>query len=117
VLIAILTHLPPQHLPHVRGGDKLHHFVAYATLALLLGFALMFTFPRHVWLIWAVLAVGMCYGAVDEITQAWVGRDTDLYDWYADAAGTAAGILPVLLVQRLAFAARPESAGRPAQEK
>jgi VanZ family protein len=100
VLIATLTHLPPSKLPRVPGSDKTHHFLAYAALALLLGFALMFTFPRRWWLPWAVLVVGMCYGALDEVTQSWVGRTTDIEDWIADAVGTAAGILPVLLVQR-----------------
>jgi VanZ family protein len=101
VLIVTLTHLPPSRLPRVGGGDKLHHFAAYAALALLLGFSLLFTFPRYGWLVWVVLAVGACYGALDEVTQAWVGRTTDLHDWLADAAGTAVGILPVLIVQRL----------------
>ena len=100
VLIATLTHLPPRHLPRVPGSDKTHHFLAYAALALLLGFALMFTFPRRWWLPWGVLVVGMCYGALDEVTQSWVGRTTDIEDWIADAVGTAAGILPVLIVQR-----------------
>src|SRR5215216_5676731 len=81
VLIATLTHLPPGRLPRVPGSDKTHHLLAYATLALLLGFALLFTFPRRWWLPWGVLVVGMCYGALDEVTQTWVGRTTELGDW------------------------------------
>jgi VanZ family protein len=38
---------------------------------------------------------------VDELTQPWVGRWAELDDWIADAVGTAAGILPVLIVQRV----------------
>ena len=104
VLIATLTHLPPSELPRVTGSDKLHHFVAFAILALLLGFALLFTFPRRPWLPWAVLGVGMCYGAADELTQSWVGRISSFDDWLADAVGTTAGILPVLVVQRVLWA-------------
>ena len=100
VLIATLTHLPPSRLPLVPGSDKTHHLLAYAALALLLGFSLLFTFPRRWWLPWAVLVVGTCYGALDEVTQTWVGRTADFEDWIADAVGTAAGILPVLIVQR-----------------
>jgi VanZ family protein len=100
-LIATLTHLPLGELPLVAGGDKAHHLLAYAALALLLGFALLFTFPRRWWLPWGVLVVGMCYGAIDELTQSWVGRTAEFDDWIADAVGTAAGILPVLIVQRL----------------
>ena len=100
VLIAMLTHLPPAEIPRVPGGDKLHHFAGYATLALLLGFALLFTIPRRRCLPWCVLVVGMCYGALDEVTQTWVGRTADFEDWLADALGTAAGVMPVVLVQR-----------------
>src|SRR5688572_5741349 len=100
-LIATLTHLPLGDLPYVPGSDKTHHLLAYAALALFLGFALLFTFPRRWWLPWGVLAVGMCYGAVDELTQPLVGRWAEFDDWIADAVGTAAGILPVLIVQRV----------------
>lgn len=101
VVIATVTHLPPGQLPRVPGSDKTHHLLAYAALALLLGFALLFTFPRRWWLPWGVLVVGMCYGGLDEWTQTWVGRTAEFEDWIADAVGTAAGILPVLIVQRV----------------
>jgi VanZ family protein len=46
----------------------------------------------------AVVAVAIAlaaFGAVDEITQPLFGRTADVFDWAADCAGIAVGILLV----------------------
>lgn len=98
--IAIGTHIPPEHLP-IHGHDKTYHLLGYAGLSLLLGFAVLFTFPRRRWMPLAVLAMAFLYGFLDEQTQKLVGRTCDFDDWIADAVGAMAGILPVLITQQL----------------
>ena len=93
------THMPvdPEILPP-EGRDKLAHFGAYLTLALLVAttwqLAGGFLTSRH--LVFAWLAV-VAYGAFDEITQIPVGRVCDISDWTADACGAAAGLLIFVL--------------------
>ena len=97
------THIPvdTEILPP-DGRDKLAHFGAYLTLALLVAttwqLAVGFLTLRHLIFAWIAVAV---YGAVDEITQIPVGRVCDIYDWTADACGAAAGIVVFALARRL----------------
>ena len=95
-----LTHIPPRHLPHGPGSDKLHHFAAYLVLAFLLGGTLWMVFParRRLMPILVVLAA-MAYGAFDEFTQIAVGRDCELNDWLADVAGAACAGATLYLLQ------------------
>ena len=73
--------LPGPELPYF---DKVAHFGAYAVLGGLLAFA---TDRSRVTVIVAV-ALGLLYGASDEIHQMFVpGRSPDVLDWAADAAG------------------------------
>jgi hypothetical protein len=81
--------------------DKLQHFLAYGGLGGVLGFALWTTFPNRRVLPFVVFGVALVYGALDEVTQAFVGRTPDVDDWLADAAGAAAGILPAAILQRV----------------
>jgi VanZ family protein len=101
VTLCVLTHLPPRDVPQVQVDDKLQHFLSYGLLAGMTTMAVWVTFPRRRWLVWAVLGVGLVYGAIDEQTQTLVGRTCELGDWIADAAGTVAGVLPVVILQRL----------------
>lgn len=72
-------------------GDKTIHLAAYAGLAFL-WLAAAATFGRVSWPIYlAVLLAAAFYGAVDEVTQSLVGRDTDLADWRFDVLGAALG--------------------------
>jgi VanZ family protein len=100
VTLCVLTHLPPTDLPRMQVDDKMQHFLSYGMLGGMLGMAMWVTFPRRPLLIWGVLAFGLAYGALDEQTQKLVGRVCDLDDWIADAVGTMAGVLPVLVLQR-----------------
>jgi VanZ family protein len=49
-----------------------------------------------------VLGILLAYGAADEWTQLLVNRSCELADWYADAAGAAAGVVAVSLLVWLA---------------
>lgn len=88
LLALTLTHLPPAEVPKTRFGDKFAHFTVYAVLCMLL-YLCLWTSKRSIWKTAAiVLAIGCIYGAVDELTQPFVGRTCSLNDWYADAGGT-----------------------------
>ena len=76
--------LPAPEIPYV---DKVAHFGAYALLGALLAFAA----DRSRLPVIAAVAIGVMYGASDEIHQMYVpGRSPDVLDWAADAAGVAA---------------------------
>ena len=97
MILLISTHLPPSSplLPNLPNNtDKLCHFTAYATLAVLLASTWQLSAgerkARHLFLIWVVVAV---FGALDEITQPPFHRDCDFWDWTADAIGAATGLL------------------------
>lgn len=117
VTLCVLTHLPPQDLPRVGMNDKVEHLLAYGMLAGLIALALWVTFPRRPWLAWGVLVVGVVYGVADELTQPAFGRTCDFYDWLADAVGTTAGVLPVIVLQRFIRLAPPTATPvRPADD-
>ena len=91
LLIFTLTHIPPNHMPHVPASDKLEHFCAYMGLCFLLGATLWLVWPaRRRVLPLVVIGAAMAYGAFDEISQIPVGRDCELNDWFADVGGAAA---------------------------
>jgi VanZ family protein len=83
------------------GFDKIEHFIAYAVLAAAVG--LWFSWdsagvPARRWKSrgWAyfflIAGIAAAYGAIDEIHQSFVpGRDCNIWDWAADAAGALAG--------------------------
>lgn len=76
-------------------ADKVLHALAYAVMVLLLALAADRRPGRGpgplpgsaIWL--AVLAVAA--GGALELLQHFTGRDTELFDWVADAAGAAIG--------------------------
>ena len=99
--IFTLTHLPPEQLARApRVWDKLAHFLIYFGLALLLGTAMMLTFPQRRTIPLWVLAVGFSYGAVDEVLQPFVRRSADLHDWVADALGVWVAVLILWAIQK-----------------
>jgi VanZ family protein len=75
--------------------DKVVHFSAFAVLAALFATAWQLasggrlTF-RHLRAAWVLLII---YGALDEWTQTPFGRDASVFDWLADAAGAAVGLV------------------------
>lgn len=92
VVLFTATHLPPnQMLEGAPGGDKVHHFLAYFVLGMLLSVTLWHAMPsrRRVVPLIAFLTA-TAYGAIDETTQPLVGRYCEFFDWLADSAGAAA---------------------------
>ncbi|HYJ80644.1 MAG TPA: VanZ family protein [Longimicrobiaceae bacterium] len=75
--------------PDIPAFDKLEHLAAYALLGVLLARGGTRWPVATAW----VLALGIVYGASDEIHQAFVpGRSPGVGDWLADAAGVVAGV-------------------------
>jgi VanZ family protein len=73
--------------PSFSGFDKIAHFGAYG----ILGIFLCFGAERSRLPLLVAAAIGMAYGASDEIHQMFVpGRSPDVLDWCADAAGVLA---------------------------
>lgn len=95
----VLTHTPAPRVPKVGVDDKLAHFLAYFLLGVLVYATVWATRPHArtagLW----VIAIGMCYGAIDEWTQILVGRDCELMDWAADMGGMISAVLVMTLVR------------------
>lgn len=75
-------------------NDKLTHLLSYGGLGLLAARACAGGIGRPVTVASALVAValGSGYGLTDEIHQMFVPlRRVELFDWYADTAGAAAG--------------------------
>jgi VanZ family protein len=99
----VATHIPDTSgLLPTQQNDKVLHFTAYLLLAGALATAWQLAggilTSRHLFFAWfAVLA----YGAFDETTQIPVGRDCSIWDWTADAAGAAVGLMLFVVLRRL----------------
>lgn len=96
--IFIGTHIPIPQIPRWVGqmavSDKAMHFTAYLFLSFLLWFAVNpakkvnWRKPAAWWILFAVV----WYGAIDEWLQMYVGRNADVYDFFADLAGAVTGL-------------------------
>lgn len=101
-LIFVLTHIPPDKLPHTHTSDKLQHFLAYMGLSFLLGATFSLAVPRLRRILpLLVLLVPAVYGVFDEVTQIPVGRTCDVHDWIADASGAAVAAGLLFLFQKV----------------
>jgi len=94
--IFILAHMPiPQLVRRAQVSDKTLHCLAYLVLVFLLWFAV--SPDRKVnWrkaAVWWILFVVVWYGVVDEVLQAYVGRNPAVKDFLADLAGTLTGLI------------------------
>jgi VanZ family protein len=90
--------------PGPLGWDKLQHVLGYGAGGFLLARA---AGVRGRGLV-AAIALGLLYGASDEVHQAFVpGRNSDVQDWLADALGVAAGAF----IQRFITLRRGRGAG------
>ena len=75
--------------PDVPGFDKVVHLAVYAVLGVLLARGGRLWPVATAWLV----ALGVAYGASDEIHQMFVpGRSPEVADWVADALGVALGV-------------------------
>lgn len=101
LLIYLAALLTGTHLPHpeviipIEGNDKWLHFSAYFGLAFLMATRLQTLRPvtrRATLAIWSLAALT---GIVDELTQLLPGinRHCEFYDWLADIAGAACGLM------------------------
>ena len=74
--------------------DKMAHFGEYLVLGVLLFGGIGWTVSRSGLITFLFLfAVGVSIAALDELLQSYIpGRNMDLYDWFADAAGVAVGV-------------------------
>jgi VanZ family protein len=82
------------HFPYLRLGgpvpesDKLAHITAFALLAFLLWrFVETFGRPLDARFVWTALGGLALYAAADEYLQDFVGRSTDVVDWFGDMLG------------------------------
>ncbi len=94
--IFIVTHVPIPLLARRSGmSDKTMHFLAYFVLIFFWWFAIS-PYKKVHWAkakVWVSLAIMVWYGAFDEWLQGRMGRNADVMDFFADLAGTVAGLL------------------------
>jgi len=90
-----LTHIP---MPPIAGqsgmSDKTMHLLAFMTL-MFLAWLTISPYEKVRWnraKVWMVLAVVAWYGAFDEWTQGFVGRETDIFDFCYDLGGSLLGL-------------------------
>ena len=98
--------------PDFEYKDKVAHVAEYFFLGTLLFWGIGWTVSRtSVLLVFFFLfSVGVSIGAIDEMVQGYIpGRQTDIYDWFADAAGVATG---VGLTMAISLYRRQSSKGR-----
>ncbi len=91
-----MTHadLGPHAGPNFPLIDKVVHFSMYALLALAFRGFRSAQGRRVDGAAYArIYAALLVYACADEITQRWVGRDTEAFDFAADAVGAAVGLL------------------------
>lgn len=99
----ITTHLPQAQAAklNVLESDWLAHGSGYMVMAAcwLAWIRLRFQARpiRTAILVWFTL---IALGAIDEVTQPWVGRDCSQTDWLSDAVGAAIGVTIVSVVFR-----------------
>lgn len=91
----IATHIPRQYIPKevtALGGFTLHAigFLGLSSWFILTVVAFGISLKRRVLL---VLFVMMVYAALDEYTQQFFGRSTDLADWITDTSATVVAII------------------------
>jgi VanZ family protein len=99
LLLFAATHLPVPKLPRFPHMDKVAHTVLFGGLSFLLCWAIPTRLERRWWNVrWAV-ALAIAYGAVDEISQAPVGRTPDIWDWVFDCVGALLGATAYLVAR------------------
>ncbi|MDX8404827.1 MAG: hypothetical protein R8K50_01585, partial [Mariprofundus sp.] len=90
-VITVLSLWPPESLPDVPGNDKLHHYIAYASLMLPLALRRPVGWPLIGLLFFA------CSGAI-ELIQPYMNRYGEWADMAANGAGLLTGLLLALLI-------------------
>jgi VanZ family protein len=93
--------------------DKLAHYCEFLVLGLLLFSSIGWTVSRsRIATFLFLVAVGVSIAAFDELLQSYIpGRQMDLLDWLADAAGVATGIFVGMLVGKATGRRKAQPAG------
>jgi VanZ family protein len=109
IALVAATHYPRVPMPgEIPQSDKAIHLVAFGLLALLFWrFLASRARPPTAASVWIAALVLGAYATLDEYTQQFVGRHTDLADWAADLAGIAC-VLAVLELRRRSARSAPE---------
>lgn len=92
--IGYLSLSPLDDLPKAPGGDKLHHFIAYACLTFPMMFANEQKWPR-------IMVPAIAYGGVIELIQPYVNRYGEWLDFAANSAGCLIGAGMAITASRL----------------
>ncbi len=97
VIFYLALSAPPETPQPFRWFDKLLHFGAFGLLSLL------FALPGYkIKLYIRMLGFPFAYGAAIEIMQFFIPeREADILDWSADAIGSLAAFLAVVLLRKL----------------
>ena len=116
LFVIILLSIPGKYVPSSRlwSYDKVGHVMLFFGLA----FLWMRAFSAHnLRVILLILVCGLAFAPLTEVYQGLLssGRQADLYDSLADAAGFALGTLAWILVERVRRKAKtnPEAEDRP----
>ncbi|HLP37393.1 VanZ family protein [Lacibacter sp.] len=107
VIIFLLLVMPPININQEKplefsGIDKAIHFLLFGIMVWLWGYyqkTISATRKNLVSQLLRITVIVMIYGIVMEYVQDWVGRDFDVWDMVADAAGAITGFI-LLLVQK-----------------
>lgn len=88
-VIAATSLVPSRDLPNLRFSDKLEHALAYFVLA----FWMASVIVRRDFLMLGIVL--LAFGGAIELAQGWMGlgRQADVMDLLADAAGIIVGVL------------------------
>jgi len=105
MLLLFASFAPASALPRLFYSYHLEHFAAFYLVALAASAAFVRSDSLHIgmalWLL--ALAIEVC-----RLIQPEHHRDASIQDWFADAAGVAAALVPITLGRfRTRFAPRP----------
>ncbi len=93
VILFVLTHIPHSYLPQgMIYNDKLMHYIAYSVVSFLYGISFSPNGRKGLLGLLIVAVMVSILAAIDEYTQQFFGRNTDIQDFYADLYGVATGI-------------------------
>lgn len=103
VFVFVLLAAPASFFPHeqkitVSNLDKIVHIILFALLAFLWGFFFYQNRPGSIKkLLLIIVVLSVMYGIAMEYVQLYTGRDFDVWDMAADAAGAVLGVFLILI--------------------